>query len=135
MAFLNWNDNLSIGIIQIDAQHKNLVNMLNQLYDAMSTGKGKEIITKIVKDMSGYALTHFGTEEKLMQQHGYPEFVQHKKEHESFIKKVQEFNNEIQKGNLLIVSNIASFLKEWLIKHIQGTDKKYGPFLKEKGVK
>ncbi len=130
MAFLNWNDNLNIGIIQIDAQHKNLVGMLNQLYEAMSTGKGKEVIGKI-----GYTLTHFGTEEKLLQQHGYPELPQHKKEHEFFVKKVQEFNNEVQKGNIIIVSNVANFLKEWLVKHIQGTDKKYAPFLKEKGVK
>ncbi len=135
MAFLNWNDNLNIGIIQIDAQHKNLVNMLNQLYEAMSSGKGKDIINKIIQEMAGYTVTHFSTEEKLMQQYGYPEFVQHKKEHELFVKKVQEFKNEIQNGNLLIVSNVASFLKEWLVKHIQGTDKKYGPFLKEKGVK
>lgn len=135
MAFLNWNDNLNIGIIQIDAQHKNLVNMLNQLYEAMSTGKGKEVIGKIVKEMAGYAVTHFGTEEKLMQQYSYPEFAHHKNEHELFVKKVQEFNNEIQKGNIIIVSNVANFLKEWLVKHIQGTDKKYGPFLKEKGVK
>jgi len=135
MAFLNWNDNLNIGILQIDAQHKNLVNMLNQLYEAMSSGKGKEVVGKIVKEMTAYTVTHFGTEERLMQQHGYPEFTQHKKEHELFVKKVQEFNSEIQKGNLIITSNVAIFLKEWLIKHIQGTDKKYGPFLKEKGVK
>ena len=135
MAFLNWNDNLNIGILQIDVQHKNLVNMINQLYEAMSTGKGKEVVGKIVKEMAGYTITHFGTEEKLMQQHGYPELPQHKKEHELFVKKVQEFSSEIQKGNLIITSNVANFLKEWLIKHIQGTDKKYGPFLKEKGVK
>jgi len=135
MAFLNWNDNLNIGILQIDVQHKNLVNMINQLYEAMSTGKGKEVVGKIVKEMAGYTITHFGTEEKLMQQHGYPELSQHKKEHELFVKKVQEFSSEIQKGNLIITSNVANFLKEWLIKHIQGTDKKYGPFLKEKGVK
>ena len=135
MAFFNWNDNLNIGILQIDAQHKNLVNIVNQLYEAMSKGQGKEIIGKIVKEMAGYTITHFGAEEKLMQQHNYPEFAQHKKEHELFIKKVQEFNNEIQKGNMIIVSNVANFLKEWLIKHIQGTDKKYAPFLKEKGVK
>ena len=135
MAFFNWNDNLNIGILQIDAQHKNLVNIVNQLYEAMSKGQGKEIKGKIVKEMAGYTITHFGAEEKLMQQHNYPEFAQHKKEHELFIKKVQEFNNEIQKGNMIIVSNVANFLKEWLIKHIQGTDKKYAPFLKEKGVK
>lgn len=135
MAFLNWNDNLNIGILQIDVQHKNLVNMLNQLYEAMSSGKGREVIEKIVKEMAGYTISHFGTEEKLMQQHGYPEYPQHKKEHELFVQKVQEFSSEIQKGNLIISSNVANFLKEWLIKHIQGTDKKYGHFLKEKGVK
>lgn len=135
MAFINWNDNLSVGIIQIDAQHKNLVNMINSLYEAMTSGKGKDIVPKIIKDMFGYAVTHFSTEEKLMQQYGYPEYEAHKREHEAFVKKVQEFNAELLKGNITITSNVANFLKTWLVNHIQVTDKKYGPFLREKGVR
>ncbi len=135
MAFITWNDNLSVGIFQLDTQHKNLVNMINNLYEAMNTGKGKEVIPKIIKDMSAYAVTHFSTEEKLMVQYGYSEYEIHKKEHEAFVKKVQEFSSEIAKGNLTITLNVANFLKNWLINHIQGTDKKYGPFLREKGVK
>ncbi len=135
MAFMAWNDNLSVGILQLDTQHKNLVNMINNLYEAMSAGKGKDIIPKILKDMSAYAVTHFSTEEKLMQQYGYPEYESHKREHELFVKKIQEFNSEIAKGNFTITLNVANFLKNWLTNHIQITDKKYGPFLRDKGVK
>lgn len=135
MTFFTWNENMSVGILQLDIQHKNLINMINNLYDAMSTGKGKEILPNILKEMSAYAVSHFSTEEKFMQQYGYPEYETHKKEHELFVKKVQEFNREFAKGNISITLNVANFLKTWLSNHIQNTDKKYGPFLNEKGVK
>lgn len=135
MTFFTWNENMSVGILQLDIQHKNLINMINNLYDAMSTGKGKEILPNILKEMSAYAVSHFSTEEKFMQQYGYPEYETHKKEHELFVKKVQEFNREFAKGNISITLNVANFLETWLSNHIQNTDKKYGPFLNEKGVK
>lgn len=135
MTFFTWNENMSVGILQLDIQHKNLINMINNLYNAMSAGKGKEILPNILKEMSAYAVSHFSTEEKFMQQYGYPEYETHKKEHELFVKKVQEFNREFAKGNISITLNVANFLKTWLSNHIQNTDKKYGPFLNEKGVK
>lgn len=135
MAFVTWSDNLSVGLFQIDTQHKNLINIINNLYDAMKAGKGKDIIPKIIKDMSAYTITHFSYEEKLMQQYGYPEYEAHKKQHDTFVKKVKEFEAEIAKGNITITLNVANFLKDWLINHIQITDKKYSSFFKEKGVK
>ncbi|MCX8065667.1 MAG: bacteriohemerythrin [Candidatus Hydrogenedentes bacterium] len=131
MAFFEWNENLSVGILQLDTQHKTLVNMINNLYEAMSMGKGKDTLPKIIKEMSAYAVSHFSSEEKLMQMYEYPEYESHKKEHELFVKKIQEFKTEINKGNITITLNIANFLKSWLVNHIQGTDKKYSPFLEK----
>ncbi|HOK09303.1 MAG TPA: bacteriohemerythrin [Candidatus Hydrogenedens sp.] len=135
MAYIDWSDSFKIDIVQIDAQHQNLVKILNQLYESIHSGKDKDIIPKTLMEMINYSIIHFRTEEKLMIQHKYPDYDKHKEKHEYFIEEIKKFTFEIQKGNLEIANTIASFLKDWLTTHIQETDSAYGPFLKGKGVK
>lgn len=132
MAFMEWNDRLVTGVKEADEQHKKLVSLVNDLYDAMKQGKGKEITDKILDELVKYANYHFGTEETLMTKYGYPDLANHKREHENFKVKVKEFLDKKAKGEATLSIEIMNFLKEWLVKHIMGTDKKYGPFLVEK---
>lgn len=101
----------------------------------MRQGKGKDVLGKIVKELVGYAVTHFRTEEKYFDQFGYPETDSHKKEHSDFIKKVAEFKNEFETGRVGLSIPVMNFLSDWLQNHIKETDKKYGPFFNEEGLK
>lgn len=53
-------------------QHKKLVSMVNEMYQAMSQGKGNDVVGKVLNDLIAYTRTHFAAEEKLMQTNGYP---------------------------------------------------------------
>lgn len=44
MAFINWSDKLSVGVQQMDMQHKRLVELINELYEAMNSGKGNDVL-------------------------------------------------------------------------------------------
>ncbi|MGA2938094.1 MAG: hemerythrin domain-containing protein [Syntrophobacteraceae bacterium] len=63
MALIQWNDSLSVNVVDIDKQHQKLVGMINELNDAMRQGKGKDALGKIVNGLIIYAGTHFKTEE------------------------------------------------------------------------
>ncbi|MFN3406289.1 MAG: bacteriohemerythrin [Caldimicrobium sp.] len=132
MPFIEWSDRLSTGVKEADEQHKKLVSLVNELYDAMKAGKGKEVIDKCLDELVKYAGYHFNTEETLMSKYGFPELAQHKKEHEAFKGKIKEFLDKKAKGEATLSIEIMTFLKDWLVKHIMGTDKKYGPFLVQK---
>ncbi len=132
MPFIEWSDRLVTGVREADEQHKKLVNLVNELYDAMKAGKGKEVIDKILNELVSYANYHFNTEETLMSKYGFPELSAHKKEHEGFTAKVKEFLDKKAKGEATLTMEVMTFLKDWLVKHIMGTDKKYGPFLQAK---
>jgi len=132
MPFIEWSDKLLTGVKEADEQHKKLVSLINELYDAMKQGKGKEVIDKTLDELVRYAGYHFTTEETLMSKYGYPELQAHKKEHEAFKAKIKEFMEKKAKGEVTLTVEVMNFLKEWLVKHIMGTDKKYGPFLVEK---
>jgi hemerythrin len=135
MAFFNWSDKYSVSVSQMDSQHKQLIQYLNDLFDAMSKGQSKEIVGPILTKLVGYTKTHFSAEENYLKMYNYPEFAKQKKEHDAFVAKIQDFENEFKSGKLAVSLEISNFLKNWLAQHISIEDKKYGSFLNAKGLK
>ncbi|MBP1907915.1 bacteriohemerythrin [Methanolobus bombayensis] len=135
MALITWSDKYSIQIKEIDDQHKVLVGMINDLHDAMKNAKSKEVSMDIINKMAEYTKFHFSTEEKYMKRFAYQDYEQHKMEHEKFVEKVLAFKKDYENGKAGISYEILNFLKDWLVGHIQGTDKKYASLFIEKGVK
>ncbi len=129
-----WSEVYSVGIGVIDMQHKNLVKIINDLHQAMIAGRGKAELGKIISSLVSYTKAHFKTEETFMESHLYPEYAGHKTQHEQLTKTVIEFQGRFEKNEVGLTVEVMDFLKNWLSKHILGTDKKYVPFLNSKGV-
>lgn len=135
MAFIQWRQDFSTGIGQIDEQHKKLVGMVNDLYEAMSKGEGKDALGRVLGGLVSYTKGHFATEERLMTQHAYPGFAAHKTEHDKLTAQVLELEAKFKAGKAVMTVQVASFLKDWLANHILNTDKQYGPYLLGRGVR
>jgi len=135
MALFKWNETLSVKIKSIDEQHKKLIDMINDFYDNIINRTNNENMSKLISSMKHYTLVHFTAEEKYMEYYEYPEYEKHKKEHETFIVKVTEVEEKLKSGKLVLSLEMTMFLKDWLKKHIQGTDKKYSDFFISKGLK
>ncbi len=135
MAIISWKDEYSVGISEIDRQHHKIIDLINQLNDAMTEGKGKESLGKILADLVGYTHNHFKAEEKLFDQYGYPDAEEHKIKHQKMTEKVLDLQEQFKQRKITITFEVMDFLQKWLDKHILGTDKKYGPYLNSKGVK
>ena len=135
MALIEWNDSLSVNVAEIDEQHKKLIGLINDLHAAMSAGKSNDMMGGILNELVEYTKYHFSSEEKYMDQFHYPGTLVHKKEHEGFVNKALEFKGNFESGNASISVDLLNFLKDWLINHIQGTDKRYSNFFNEKGLK
>lgn len=135
MGFITWDEKYSVGVRELDAQHKQLVQILSDLYDAMQAQKTNDVLGRILTQLVNYTKNHFATEEKLMAQCGYPDLAAQKREHEAFTKKVVDFKESFDSGRTSLSVSLTSFVKDWLFSHIGGTDKKYGPFMNSKGIK
>ena len=131
---MKWNNSLAVEIDEIDQQHQKLIGLINDLHLNMKRREGNQTIGNILKDLVDYTVYHFGAEEKLMQEHGYEGYDNHKSIHKKLIKRVVDFQTKFNAGGTSVDSELMSFLKNWLIKHIQGTDKQYAPFFHSKGV-
>ncbi len=134
MALFNWDDKYSVGVRELDNQHKTLVQLLNELFEAMQEKRSNEVLGNIIFKLINYTKTHFASEESYMQRYDYPELEAQKKEHAEFTQKVLAFKSDFDAGRVALSVSITSFLKDWLVSHISGSDKKYGPFLNSKGV-
>jgi hemerythrin-like metal-binding protein len=135
MALIAWGPALSVGVTVIDDQHKKLIELVNQLNDAMHAGQGRAALGTVLGELVKYTVYHFGTEEKLMAQHHYELSAAHKAEHKKLVDDVGAFKAKFEGGNAMISTEIMNFLRDWLSRHIMGTDKKFGQALIKAGVK
>ena len=136
MPLMIWNDKFSVGVAVIDAEHKKLVSMVNDLYDAVQGGHGKEVLGKILDGLIGYTASHFAHEERFFAETGYPDAAAHKKQHDDLKKQVLDVQAKYKAGATgTLTVEVLNFLKNWLIGHIQGSDKKYAPHLNAKGIR
>lgn len=131
---MKWSDSLSVGVAQIDDQHKSLIDKINSLLGAMAQGKGKDEIDSVIGFLADYVVTHFGDEEKLMVKHVYPDMKTHKAQHAAFIQDFKALKSEFdaQGASSHITMQVQRRVCDWLIGHIGKTDKALGAFLKTK---
>ncbi|MBP1729405.1 MAG: hemerythrin-like metal-binding protein [Deltaproteobacteria bacterium] len=134
MAYMEWNETLSVQVREIDAQHKKLIECVNRLHQAMLDNRGKELHKEIIDEMCDYAASHFALEEMYMQRFNYAACEEHRKEHEKFAKEAAELKARADRGGLILTVVMLSFLKDWLQNHILGTDMKYVEHFKRRGL-
>lgn len=131
---IQWTEDLAVGVKDIDHQHQELFRMINQMLEACNQGKGKTVLTELLGFLENYVVDHFGTEERLMQQYDYPDYLSHKNHHQQFIKSFMELKNEMATTgpgtHIVVMTNRV--VVGWLNSHIRNVDKLLGTFLKDK---
>lgn len=127
-----WRENYNIGIDEVDHQHQELVEKLNEFLDACIKQKGKEKIMETLSFLKAYTVEHFESEEAIMQKYNYPEYLAHKKDHDDFIQTVVELENGImnQGPTILTTLKLNRTLTDWLLTHISKSDLKIGEYLR-----
>jgi hemerythrin len=133
MALISWKDSYSVKVKEMDDQHRKLVDMINQFHAAMKVGKEKEVVGSFLAGLTDYTRRHFTSEENLLRIHGYSGYEEQSKAHDNLVSQVEDIRKKYSEGSVQS-KQVISFLKEWLILHIQGMDRDYGPHLNGKGV-
>ncbi|MDT8445655.1 MAG: bacteriohemerythrin [bacterium] len=138
MTFIAWDDKLATDIFVIDEEHKFLIENLNVLFDvcndeAQPLDEKDSLIRAVLSNLAHYTHTHFVVEEEMMRVFHYPDMDAHKAEHTSFVEKVAYLNSSVKEGGMDLSNSLLNFLKEWLTKHILGTDARMASYLREKG--
>ena len=122
-----WKNEYSIDIPEIDEQHKQLFACIDRL-DAAKDDRGRELaVYFVLEELNEYVKVHFKVEEIVMRLFDYPGLASHAAEHHKFMARLKSFET-IELGHD-VHAEASSYLREWLIKHIQGSDRHYAAFV------
>ncbi len=132
MEIFEWNSSYQLGVARIDEDHKQLVGLLNKVYETLVNGRDKDEIEKVLDELIDYATYHFAAEESWMKENRYPGLEMHKLEHERFCKRIVEMQKDFYQGYTTVTLELLAFTKTWLSDHILSSDAEAGRFIKTK---
>jgi len=136
MSMIEWSQRLSVGVSEFDKEHQVLIGLINELFDAMRGGSGRQTVERVLDGLLEYAGTHFAHEERMMRQYGYPDTEAHVAEHEALTRKATEIRASITgPASSADAMKTMNFITKWLTTHIQGSDVSYGRFFNAAGIR
>ena len=131
--YIPWSQELSVGIRELDKQHKILTRLINQLYnEAILKRPDNSVISGILNELAQYTIIHFSVEESLFRIFDYPDTDSHQQHHEQLKENLFDIQNKFHLGTPVTLE-LMGFLRQWLKQHIMKDDKQYETFFLEKG--
>ena len=141
MRAMKWSDTLSVKIRRFDNEHKQLIALINDLYDTMSYDEENKVPVKMLYALFEYTINHFEHEEDTMKKHGFPGLAAHRAAHQAFMDKVADMQSNYERGSITLMGDIAltlpmfNFVTSWIQNHITTVDADYSEFLIKAGIK
>lgn len=132
IELLKWSSAFSVGIVSIDKEHKNIVDLTNRLTLAIVNGELNQVMSQLFDELLDYTLQHFSHEEILFEKHNYPDKEAHTQLHKYIVDKVKSLGSQSQ---FVHPESLSEFLKMWIKHHFGVIDQQYSQFLIDKGVK
>jgi len=133
-VLLPWSRLYSVGVREIDEQHRVLVGLLNRLGAANDGAERTEMVSETLAALVKYVGEHFAYEERLMKEHGYEDTASHIAAHGGLARRVGDMVKRSAEGSSVSLGDLTVFLRQWLISHILHTDRALGAALNAKGL-
>lgn len=133
MTLISWSSEMSVGMTELDDDHRQLIQVINRLADNAGDQARSEVVRQCLMALRRYAERHFAREEKVLVACEFPGIDVQRSEHRDFIERVRTvtagFDAEPE-GDVGVVSEeLLNFLKNWLNHHILIEDMAYRPFV------
>jgi hemerythrin len=133
MSHFEWTEKCSVGIPELDAQHRHLMELVAKLATSMQAGEGEELVTTTLKELSHYAEWHLQREELVLRVRGYPGYAEHKAEHDNYRTKIAALQGLAERGDFGV--RITNFVTEWWRFHVLGSDQEYARYFRNQSTK
>jgi diguanylate cyclase (GGDEF)-like protein/hemerythrin-like metal-binding protein len=135
MSEFKWDEGLSVGVDEIDNDHKMLLSIIAELSDAIEENHESDVIKDVFVKLESYVQLHFKREEALMRQCGYRELEAHISSHKQFVNKIPELRSELLNADTVEVArDVYLFLVDWLLNHIVVDDMEYFQDVYDQGL-
>lgn len=133
MSLLVWSNEFSVGVDEIDEQHKMLFELLNRLFLAAVKREDQQLTDEVLDSLIDYTRTHFALEERLLEESGYRALPGHREDHARFIERINTIAQKFHVEDGRVTLELINFLNDWLQKHIRQSDMAYAAHLARTG--
>ncbi len=123
MPIVSWSPDLVVGIDTLDADHRRLLETLNDVFDALLQGCGSSVTKKALQDLGTYVSDHFAREEAWMEEHALPEYEAHRKEHLALSEHILRLRHQNEQYDEQTTVELLIVLRDWLLGHIAHSDR------------
>ncbi|MEE9543060.1 MAG: hemerythrin family protein [Thermodesulfobacteriota bacterium] len=135
---VEWHNGLSVGIDEIDGQHRALFKAVNSFLDSVDGSSSLDDVAVVVSFLEEYVGVHFDTEERAMETHGYPLFDEHLAEHRHFKETIAYLKEKYLEWGWGTTEALKIMLQRklvcWLTEHVSVSDKKLGAYLQDRSA-
>ena len=129
-----WDEKYNTGIEEIDRDHIGLVDLINDLYEAMQDGSGGALLLPVFSALKHYTETHFDREERFMVACDAPDQARHVQEHKQMMARLADLESRHRRGEAAISMQTLTFLRDWLKNHICVVDRAMAARVQEKDI-
>ncbi|MDP2771439.1 MAG: bacteriohemerythrin, partial [Giesbergeria sp.] len=129
MAYFEWAADLEIDHGPIDADHRQLVDLVNALHTATSQGQGQEVVGGVMARLITYTQQHFTREEQIMGAAAFPGLAAHHKQHRTIVAQLEALADRQAEGSITVASQLSGLMRDWLSLHIRRSDRELVTFL------
>ena len=124
MTLINWHDNFSVGVDEVDHEHRELIDEINALHAAMQQGADYESVVNSLGEIYAQIAAHFALEEKMMRNSRYPALAEHKQDHETLLDDLRDIMDEVEDDGTFDEAQLAADLERWFSDHFRTHDAK-----------
>jgi hemerythrin-like metal-binding protein len=129
MTLLHWQDNFSVGIVEVDHEHRELIGLINALHSALGSDRSGDAVEAFLGEIYADISAHFALEERVMRERRYDALAEHKTDHERLLDQLREMMDAQADGAMLDDSRFGGELAEWFTGHFGTHDARFHRFL------
>jgi hemerythrin-like metal-binding protein len=127
LGFFTWAEGLRVNVPELDRHHKELIEMINALHDAVQAAEPPPQLRELVDRFRKYADYHFRAEERYMRRRKHTGYEAHKRQHQEFALSMETWYERVSQGDARAAQEALAFLKDWFLDHVQTVDQAYSP--------
>ena len=123
MALIEWRDEFNTGIAEVDHEHRELVDLINQLHEQLQRDADHDTVSAFLGEVFAKISAHFALEETVMRKHRYDEYEAHKAEHEALLDGIRDIMDDYEAGSYANADDaLATTVQEWFVNHFKTKD-------------
>jgi hemerythrin len=121
-TLIEWRDEFSVGVPDVDLEHQEMIALINRLYVEMMSRSGSPDVPAFLGEIHARIQAHFALEERIMREHRYDRYAAHKADHEQLLDDIRDIMDDVEDGVLFDRTQLSDLLAVWFVEHFRQHD-------------